>query len=399
MHTRSITFALLALLVLASASHANQRPVLIHEDSFTIKEEMRLTFSVNGNDPDGDPLTFSATNLPRGASFEGRTFTWTPDFDQDGTHRVRFTVTDNHGAYDSDTIPITVLDVNHGPVIDSVYPYEGRTVEFQEKSARRFTIEATDPDGDSLKYKWLIDGKTKGRSSSFLYDPDYDDAGQHTLEASVSDGKVEKSVTWSIIITDNNRAPRFTRNVIDLFAEEGKLLEFTANAKDDDKDAIVFTATKLPKGAGLDSATGKFTWIPDLNQRGYYEVAVKASDGKGGNAWRSFFITVTNSTLLERLDRAQRAADGNNGDETITMTRTHVISGSSVSHERTEEIPARNYNIDYTIPAGSSFSYSQETGTAGRVIEEGGSQYDATIIVVIVIIAFAVVAGLIFLRK
>jgi len=362
---------LIVVLFVAGTAAANQAPTLIHDGDYRTDEGQLLTFSVNGNDPDGDALTFSATNLPRGATFEGRTFRWTPDMDQDGTYRVRFTVTDSHGAHDTDTITITVRAVNSFPVIESAYPYEGRTVEFEEGTSRRFTVKATDPDGDTLRYRWALDGRRVSSSTSFLYEPDYEDAGQRLLEVTVSDGDLEKHVLWNVIIADKNRAPRFTRNVIDYRIEEGKTLRFTANAEDPDDDLITFSSTSLPQGAGLDGATGTFTWTPDLRQRGYYEVVIKASDTKSGLAWRSFFITVGNSSALERLDRAQRQTNQNTGSTTTTDTSflRGVESSGGVSHERSAI--SQTSPPPYVVPdvPERTVSYDIEQRTVGTIID------------------------------
>ena len=46
-----------------------------------------LTFTILATDADGDPLTYSAANLPAGATFDAatRTFSWTPTVAQAGT--------------------------------------------------------------------------------------------------------------------------------------------------------------------------------------------------------------------------------------------------------------------------------------------------------------------------
>jgi hypothetical protein len=91
----------------------NNPPVLATIGSRNVDEGMKLAFTVSASDPDGDYLTYSAVNLPSGASFDPstRTFQWTPDFAQSGTYEdVRFEVSD--GIYtDHENITITVNDV------------------------------------------------------------------------------------------------------------------------------------------------------------------------------------------------------------------------------------------------------------------------------------------------
>lgn len=81
----------------------------------TINEGEALTFSVIGDDPDAaDTLTFSASNLPAGASFQGQTFTWTPAYTQAGRYNVIFTVSDGTHK-DSEVITIAVNNVPGPP--------------------------------------------------------------------------------------------------------------------------------------------------------------------------------------------------------------------------------------------------------------------------------------------
>lgn len=89
-------------------------PVLDPIGNKTVAEGELLQFTVNATDIDGDPLTYSASGLPEGATFDPatRVFSWTPDFNQAGTPspQVTFNVTDGNGGADSETITITVTD-------------------------------------------------------------------------------------------------------------------------------------------------------------------------------------------------------------------------------------------------------------------------------------------------
>jgi YVTN family beta-propeller protein len=72
--------------------------------------EQQLEFSISASHPGDDPLTFSAYNLPEGASFdpETQTFSWTPGLEQAGTYsNVRFEVSDGD-LTDAEDITITV---------------------------------------------------------------------------------------------------------------------------------------------------------------------------------------------------------------------------------------------------------------------------------------------------
>jgi len=89
----------------------NFAPVLNGVGSRRIYEGESLQFVVGAHDLDGEALTYSATGLPQGASFDTAAgqFSWTPDFDDAGTHRVTFTVSDGDQS-DSERVTIFVLD-------------------------------------------------------------------------------------------------------------------------------------------------------------------------------------------------------------------------------------------------------------------------------------------------
>ncbi|MDQ7064152.1 MAG: lamin tail domain-containing protein [candidate division KSB1 bacterium] len=85
----------------------NHPPVLapIGDKMATVGE--LLEFTVSATDKDGDSLVFSADNLPPGAVFVGRTFTWVPDA-PGAFMDVLFRVEDSHDGADEERITITV---------------------------------------------------------------------------------------------------------------------------------------------------------------------------------------------------------------------------------------------------------------------------------------------------
>ncbi len=70
-------------------------------------------------------VTYTVSGLPPGATFDPDTalFSWTPGNHQNGTYNVVFTATnDGYGGplSTSVTVPITVLIVNHAPVVTPI---------------------------------------------------------------------------------------------------------------------------------------------------------------------------------------------------------------------------------------------------------------------------------------
>ncbi|WP_406661237.1 right-handed parallel beta-helix repeat-containing protein [Methanolobus sp. ZRKC3] len=164
-------------------------------------EGSTLTFVVSATDVDGDDLTYSATSLPSGASFNANTgvFTWTPAVGNAGTYNARFEVTD---GYLSDTVSvmIAVNELNNVPVITLFEPSNG--AEFEEGSTIGVSVAASDADGQSLSYTIKVNGNIVSNSADYIWSTDYFSAGTYTITAVVSDGMGDVSSTHTITITD-----------------------------------------------------------------------------------------------------------------------------------------------------------------------------------------------------
>ena len=72
-----------------SVADVNRAPQLAAIGTQSVDEGQELKLTLSGSDPDGDTLSFSASGLPTGASFDPstRVFAWTPPFD--GTENTR----------------------------------------------------------------------------------------------------------------------------------------------------------------------------------------------------------------------------------------------------------------------------------------------------------------------
>jgi hypothetical protein len=132
-----------------SGAPLSYAPVLTPIGNMSVYAGQPLQFDISATDADGDSLTYSASNLPQGASFDSatRTFSWTPAAGQVGSYPdILFEVSDGQ-LTDSENIIIIVNNVNSPPVLNSIgnkSVIEGVLLEFN--------VSASDPDGDSLTY-------------------------------------------------------------------------------------------------------------------------------------------------------------------------------------------------------------------------------------------------------
>ena len=88
--------------------NTNQAPVMSSIPGVTVEAGKSLTFTVSASDANGDTLTYSASGIPSGSTFDSGVFSWTPAAGQEGTYRVTFEVSDGK-LKDSATAAISVI--------------------------------------------------------------------------------------------------------------------------------------------------------------------------------------------------------------------------------------------------------------------------------------------------
>lgn len=179
----------------------NRPPVLNEIGDKETDEDQQLEFGISATDPDGQSLTYSADNLPPGASFDDNsTFRWTPAYDQAGEHRVTFKVSD--GQYeDCRDIIIRVNNVNRPPALDEIGDKN-----IVEDRLLEFAISGTDQDGDALTYNTsnLPEGASLDSNGAFNWTPAYGQAGSFPVHFTVSDGQAEDSKDITITVDSAN---------------------------------------------------------------------------------------------------------------------------------------------------------------------------------------------------
>jgi len=277
-----------------TVNNVNRPPVLNVIGNKSVNEAQNLTFTVSGSDPDGDNLTYSASNLPQGASFNTatRTFSWTPAYDQAGIYNnVHFEVSDGTGT-DSEDITITVNNVNCPPILNAI-----GNKSIDEGQNLSFTVSGSDPDGDSLTYSAsnLPQGATfDSATRTFSWTPTYDQAGiYNNVHFEVSDGIAKNSEDITITVNNVNRAP-ILNAIGNKSVNEGQNLSFTVSGSDPDGDSLTYSASNLPQGASFNTATRTFSWTPAYDQAGIYNnVHFEVSDGTATDS-EDITITVNN---------------------------------------------------------------------------------------------------------
>ena len=404
----SDALALLGKVMASLNENLNLPPSILPISTQSVRNGELLQFNVYATDPDCDPLKYSASKLPTGATLDPDTglFSWTPSANQVGAYQVAFTVTDARGLSASVSTVINVLagpsdglahywkmdegagsvtwdsvDTNTealvnckfvgssgwvGGIAGSALSFDGTDDYVSIDGAslnltNNFTIsawvkprDATDA-GPVLAVRsfyqtsgfriWvhsnmlLVEGETTAGWNYAWFAPDAftNDTWTHIaivydksrLNAFVNGVKQPPAlgsiVDWGgdFIMNASERSSigaevgyfyfngtidevmQFNRTLV---AEEilalwrsgsgapnsapvlspigtrttsvGQILAFSLFGTDAEGDVLTYTATGLPVGALFDTEIGAFTWTPQDNQIGSYDVTFSVSDGQ-----------------------------------------------------------------------------------------------------------------------
>lgn len=271
-----------------TVNHVNRAPELAEIPEKSIDENKKISFNITGNDKDKEDvgkLTYTTQNLPEGANFnlDSLMFSWTPGYDQSGIYDdLLFIVSDPSGLSDTQSVKITVNHVNRPPVLDELLPYSG-----SENELITFNITGSDPDQeDQEKLVFEAQNLPKGASFSeqvFTWTPSFDQSGEYEVTFNLSDGQLSDSKLKKFTINHVNRPPTLD-SLPQQITNENNQLQFQVIGNDPDvEDAgkFILTASNLPEGANFDQNTGTFTWTPNFDQSGEYQVTFTNADPLG----------------------------------------------------------------------------------------------------------------------
>jgi hypothetical protein len=284
----------------------NRPPVLAPIGPRSGSEGGTLTFTVSASDADGDRLRFTASDLPRGATFVDRgngsaEFRWTPGFDQSGNYRVTFRVEDDGAPVGSDAEEsvITIGNQNRPPTLATIGGHAA-----QEGQSLGFTVSASDPDGDALVFAALglptgARFTDNGNGTARLeWTPGFDRAGNYPMTITVTDRgtpAASDSESFTITVGDVNRPPVLS-TIGNRDVAAGQALGIDLSASDPDGNSLSFSAADLPQGASFTdqrNGSARFSWQPRLDQSGSYRVTFSVTDDARPMASDSETITIT----------------------------------------------------------------------------------------------------------
>jgi ELWxxDGT repeat protein len=360
---------------------ANDAPVLAPIGDKIVDEETLLQFTVTAGDPNDQPpnsVTLSASGLPAGATFAPATgvFAWTPSEAQQGQYIVTFTAGDNGtpNLTDSETVTITVCEVNDPPVLD---PIGDKTVD--EETLLQFTVVAGDPNdlppnSVTLSAAGLPTGATFAPAAGlFTWTPGEAQQGQYIVTfTATDDGTPNLADSRAVTITVLGPAWQNPRHPCDVDGDETiapldvltLINAINSGGSRDLEAASPPTPTPPPfldpTGDGWISPVDVLTVINYINAHGAGPIA-KAASGEGGSVARlepAKAVTLsasglpTGATFTPATGVFAWTPSEMQGPGSYRVTFTATDDGTpSLSDSQTIVITVREVNVAPTVEA------------------------------------------------
>ena len=238
--------------ITVTVNEVNVAPVLGAVGDQTVDEQTLLTFTATATDGDlpANPLTFSLSGAPAGASIGPNTgvFTWTPSETQ-GPNSYTFDVIVSDGTTpDSETITVTVNEANVAPVLGAV---GDQTTD--ELVLLTFTASATDADLPADTLTFSLSGEPAGAT----IDPV---SGVFTWTPSESQGP--NSYTFDVLVTDDGTPNLNDSETITVTVNEDDLVPPVIALLGADPQAIEAGTPFVEEGAtATDNVDGDLTGL------------------------------------------------------------------------------------------------------------------------------------------
>lgn len=278
---------------------SNTAPALDSIVNQFVMEGASLNVPVNAIDAESVP-TLSAMGTPTFGGFvdagDGTgSFSFNPGFDDSGAYPISVIASDGELS-DTTSFMLTVGNTNRAPQWAAVAPQV-----VPEGLHLGFAVSATDMDGDDLALSMLSgpinSGFTDngGGAGMVTFDPDFTQAGAHTVSLEATDGDLTDTLIIDITVLDVNRDPAIYP-ITDTTIDIGQALAIAVSATDPDADSLVLTVDGIPAANASftdnGDGTGSFAFTPDGSQGGMtFNMVANATDGEA-TASDSFAVTV-----------------------------------------------------------------------------------------------------------
>jgi len=212
----------------------------------TSAENAAISLPVVANDPDGDPITFSATGLPSGLTIAPSTglISGTLSYTSAGTQSV--TVTATAGTLSTSGRLHVDGDKRRSRAADDRDCESNERGECGDQPARHRERSGWRP--ITFSATGLPSGLTIAPSTGLISGTlSYTSAGTQSVTVTATAGTLSTSAGFTWTVTNVDRAPLMTA-IANQTSAENAAISLPVTASDPDGDALTFSATGLPPG-------------------------------------------------------------------------------------------------------------------------------------------------------
>lgn len=276
-----------------NVNHVNQPPVLQKIENITVNEQQEVAISANATDSDGDTLSYSIDN-PNFTRNEN-SFTWTPQYGDAGTYYVNLSVSDGELS-DSQVVQITVNKLDSAPIIEDI---GNQTT--QENTPFSFTVNASDPDNDTLTYSaYGTNAQCNTNNSNITVIPQLNFYGDASCTVIVSDGILNTTTIVPISISQVNLPP-VMGNITDLRVIEGQTVTLQINTTDPDSDNLTYSIND----SRFVQQENTLMWQTQEGDIGTHYFNVSVSDGELADS-RIFKVEVLPKIVINEINANEK---------------------------------------------------------------------------------------------
>ncbi len=290
-----------------TVTNVDRAPTVTAPATASGAENTLITFAISANDPDGQAITsltrtsnppITGSTFAINASNSSATWSWTPNFSNQGTYFVDFTASNT--LQGSARTTVTVTNVDRPPTVTAP-----ATQTVSEGALLSFSVTANDPDSDAFTSLTSASsppttGSTFTVNASnnfggFEWTPSFTQAGSYTTTFTAVANGVSATASTAITVNNVDRAPTVTAPGL-ASGTTGSPVTVTVTAVDPDGNAITsLTEASSPATtgstftAGAGNTSGTFSWTPSIT--GTFTLAFTASNALSGSAATTLTVT------------------------------------------------------------------------------------------------------------
>jgi len=286
----------------------NLPPIIAGTPVTTLSAGSFYSFTPTAGDPDGDALSFNATNVPAWASFNAATgaLTGTPTEANVGkTGMITIEVSDSKAITQLPAFQIQVSsNASTPPPPANVAPTISGTPATTATVGQTYTFApvGADANNDTLSYtiqnkpSWLTFTSSTGRVTGTPATANIGSTG--AILITVSDGQATAQLQFTITVQaapttpPANRPPTITGTPA-TSVTAGSAYTFTPVGSDPDGNTLVYSIQSQPSWASFSTTTGRLSGTPTTANVGTSgSIKISVSDGTASVSLASFTIQV-----------------------------------------------------------------------------------------------------------